>query len=123
MRVIKSLGVEFSPLKTFISSSFAEFAKRIFMNGKEITPFPTSALKECSKRYYMLTNLLMEQERKGWITTNISLSVSEFEGIVKSRPSRFRGKIQNNSFAIERILKCMRDPSLANTLLTEVARH
>jgi len=58
--IIKILGVDFSPLKTYDSSNFSEFTKRIFYKGSEVSPFPISSLKESSKYYYTLTQLLMD---------------------------------------------------------------
>jgi hypothetical protein len=63
--VITSLGVEVSKVKTHKSKNFFEFAKRYFYHSKEITHFPISALKESGKRYYLLTNTLIDVESKG----------------------------------------------------------
>lgn len=63
--VILSLGVEISAIKTHESDKLFEFAKRLFLNGVEITPFPVSSLKESAKRYYLLTNLLNEEIQRG----------------------------------------------------------
>lgn len=65
LSVMESIGVEISIPKTHRSSTFGEFAKRLFFKGVEISPFPLSALKESARRYYQLVNLLMEQERRG----------------------------------------------------------
>jgi hypothetical protein len=43
MEVIQSLGCEFSPLKSHVSSKLCEFAKRYVYNGVEISPFPVSS--------------------------------------------------------------------------------
>jgi hypothetical protein len=58
--VMLDLGVTFSPLKTHESKTLFEFAKRLFYKGKEISPFPISALKESAKKYYLLVNLFRE---------------------------------------------------------------
>jgi hypothetical protein len=59
-KVILDLGVDFSPLKTHESHTLFEFAKRLYFNGEEISPFPISALKESAKKYYLLVNLFRE---------------------------------------------------------------
>jgi len=48
-KLLRSLHVSYSPLKTHISKNFYEFAKRIVYMGNEVTPFPVSSLKECGK--------------------------------------------------------------------------
>lgn len=70
IELLNRMGVEVSMSKTHRSRNFFEFAKRYFYSGKtstfvEISPFPVSALKEMSRRDYLLTQLLMELETKG----------------------------------------------------------
>lgn len=61
IQTIESLGVEVSVLKTHWSKHFGEFAKRLIFKGQEISPFPMSAIKEVGRKYYLLTNFIMEQ--------------------------------------------------------------
>lgn len=85
LKVIKSLGLEVSELKTHSSKEFYEFAKRLIYKGQEITPFPISALAESESRSYILTSLLIESENKGWLSTDgIPSSVALYYSIVKS---------------------------------------
>jgi hypothetical protein len=63
--VLSILGVEYSIPKTYISSSFFEFAKRLFHNDIEISPFPISALSEASRKYYILVSLFEELRGRG----------------------------------------------------------
>lgn len=93
MKTIKSLGLEISPLKTHKSKCLFEFAKRLYLNGEQITPFPISSLKESGKSAGMLTTTLLESIDKGWDFPSVSLSVSRYFGIVKNMPSRYQ-KIQ-----------------------------
>jgi len=111
IRVIRDLGVEVSDLKTHKSPHFFEFAKRLFYKGQEFTPFPVSALKESSKRYYRLVNLFEEQQRRGYVSQGIPASVESFYEYVTPRPSKFRKKMYNKSQIVERIMKIMRDPT------------
>lgn len=70
IKVMGDLGVEISSQKTHRSAYFFEFAKRYFYREdvshkfSEITPFPISALRESSKRSFLLTQLLLELEGK-----------------------------------------------------------
>lgn len=59
------LGVQVSHLKTHSSDRLFEFAKRLVYKGKEITPFPISALPESSHRFYLMVELLKSEIRKG----------------------------------------------------------
>lgn len=65
LQLIYDLGVDVSKLKTHKSLTTYEFAKRWIHKDIEITPFPLSSLKESCKRYYLLTNLLLQEEKKG----------------------------------------------------------
>nr|UPW42257.1 MAG: putative RNA dependent RNA polymerase [Yunnan mito-like virus 53] len=104
--VISSLGLEFSKLKTYDSPHFFEFTKRIFWKGSEISPFPISALKEESKYYYLLTNLLVGMESKGYQFVNgVSSGVQSYYSMVKSLPSRFTRDIKDKSYICELIIK------------------
>jgi len=104
--LIKSLGLEYSPLKTHESERFYEFAKRYFLDGIEITPFPFSALKECQKSVTQLTTLLFELNARNFIPKNsISSSVSLYKSFVKELPSRFVKKLEDRASLCEGVLK------------------
>jgi len=61
--LVRRLGVHVSSSKTHFSTTFCEFAKRILIKGRgEVSPFPVSALKSSSGRYYQMVALLLEQE-------------------------------------------------------------
>nr|UUW21464.1 MAG: RNA-dependent RNA polymerase [Xiaogan mito-like virus 1] len=97
MTVIQSLGLDISIAKTHKSENFFEFAKRMFLDGVEITPFPISGLKACGQDSSMLTTLLWNTVQKGWIPLiSLPSSVLLFFGIVKSLPFRvkkLKGKV------------------------------
>jgi len=61
--IIRTLGVDFSPIKTHESSKLLEFAKRLILNGKEITPFPVHAARASSKFYHLLPVLYGEKDK------------------------------------------------------------
>lgn len=62
---IKYFGVDVSPAKTHISSTFMELAKCMFHRGVEITPFPISGLHEVSKTSILLGFFLDEVSVRG----------------------------------------------------------
>jgi len=105
MKVIKDLGLTYSPLKTHKSERFFEFAKRYYLDGVEITPFPFSALKECSKGVTQLTTLLFELNAKNFIPkVSISKSISVYHSFVKELPSRFVKKLDYRASLCEGVL-------------------
>jgi len=95
--IILSLGVEFAPAKTHESENFFEFAKRMFLDGVEISPFPVSALKESKKSFTMMTTVLLDMTRKGWVFDNLPFSVANFFGVVMDRNSTFQKKVEERS--------------------------
>jgi hypothetical protein len=68
MDVMTSLGLTFSLKKSHISPHMFEFAKRVFHNETEITPFPISALISSRKTPAMVLNVIENETLKGWIS-------------------------------------------------------
>jgi hypothetical protein len=52
--------------KTMVSEDTYEFAKRWFIKGIEVSPFPVNGIFEESKHYFTLRNLLYTVNRKGF---------------------------------------------------------
>lgn len=106
LSTISMLGLEYSPMKTHISENFYEFAKRVFMDGKEISPFPYSALKECGKSFVDLTTLLFELSKKNWSSgRGISSSVSLYFSSVRNVRRSYSHKIEKQSELCEGVLQ------------------
>jgi len=121
---IASLGVSISDVKSHSSGKLFEFAKRLVLNGEEISPFPLSALRESSKKFYLLTNLLMEQELRDWIwESGIPVSVSEFYRTVIGRNAVYCAKIRDRSLLGELMTKVLRGSILANDAVRHIIRH
>lgn len=105
LKIIKTLGLEVSSLKTHTSECMFEFAKRIYLDGVEISPFPYSALKECGKSVMQMTTLLFELSSKNWLSKeSLSSSISSYMGIVRDLPSRFRKKTAKKASRCEGVL-------------------
>nr|UPW42271.1 MAG: putative RNA dependent RNA polymerase [Heilongjiang mito-like virus 10] len=120
LEVLKTLGVKVSPLKTHRSPHLYEFAKRLIYKGEEITPFPISALRESCKISYLMVNLLVESENKGFKTTKgIPDALASFYGRTMDAPSVLRRRIRDSSASCELIMRIMRDTSRASTLINE----
>jgi hypothetical protein len=127
LRIISDLGVEVSETKTHISNHTYEFAKRWIHKGEEITPFPYSALKESSKRYYSLINVLLEATTRGWnLSTSIPDTIASFYTYVVQRPSRFRKSLEEPVRISECIMKIMKElhpASELNNLARQMGFH
>lgn len=116
--MITRLGVTFSPNKTHESTKLFEFAKRLFLNGQEITPFPISAIKEVSKRYYLLVNLLIELETRGWKPIEgIPQAINSFYKLVIKKNSKFSAILRDKSYISELIMKVIRGTETADRAL------
>lgn len=88
-KIMAILGVEVSVVKTHDSAYFFEFAKRLVYKNVEVSPFPLSALQEIHKKNYLLVNLLIDLESRGWISkVSIPVSVSEFARTVLHRKAK-----------------------------------
>lgn len=124
MEMISSLGVEFSPLKTHTSSEFLEFAKRLFYKGTEISPFPISSLEESQKSFYLMVNLLIELEAKGWKTVNgVSLAVSTFYQDYLGFNATYAAKTYDKSLFCEHMTYVMRGVKTAAEGLNFLIGH
>jgi len=121
---MKRLGVEISSIKTHDSSRLFEFAKRLVLDGTEITPFPISSLAESSKKFYLLVNLLQEESRKGWTWSNgIPLTVKSFYTTVLGLNRTYSAKIEERSFVSELTMQMIRGALPAQDGLNTIARR
>lgn len=71
-KILKTLGVETSPLKTHVSKDTYEFAKRWYQNGREVTPFPILAFSD--KKFTTILSAILLSRERGWDT---GLTISE----------------------------------------------
>lgn len=121
---IRRLGVDISETKTHQSGKLFEFAKRLVYEGSEITPFPISSLNETCKKGYLFTNLLMEEERKGWSwRSGIPLTAEKFSRLVLRMSSRMGARYEETSYLSELMMKIMRGALPANHGLNAMVRR
>lgn len=64
--ILSELDVPISKMKTHTSFDLYEFAKRWVYRGSEVTTFPTNAIMESWKRYYLLQNALEIASNRGY---------------------------------------------------------
>lgn len=123
-RIINSLGVEIAHEKSYTSPHFIEFAKRWILYNKEISPFPLSALKEASKRYYMLVNVLMNCEVRGWeFIYGISGSVGFYYRLVGYRRPKYCSTLADKAFISKELCSHISGSLTASGALTSIARY
>jgi len=87
LQLISALGVDYSVEKSFFSIGLAEFAKSLFLRGRDLTPFPLGALN--FEKNALLSNIqviLTECSKR-----NLRTTLSTIEGI---SPSRWRGLVR-----------------------------
>jgi hypothetical protein len=124
INVMTDLGVEINLSKTHESKLLCEFAKRLVYQGSEITPFPISALRESSKRYFQLVNLFSELESKGYVNEEgIPAVVESFYGIIKPMNAKKRAQWRDESHFCDLIMKVMRGRIPAHEALNDLMRR
>lgn len=120
--IILDLGLNFSPNKTFESTEFCEFAKRVFWRGKEITPFPISALIGEGK-FYELVPTLFGETLKGWsFPQGIGEAIASYYQIVKGFNAKYCKEIWHKAAVVEELMFYMREPRSAIKVITSLYR-
>lgn len=115
LEVMTGLGVNIAPLKSHTSTKLFEFAKRLFLDKVEVTPFPISAITEMSSRYYLLVSLLRQESKKGWLwSCSVPLAVSRFYSDVLGYNGKFCRSILDKSFACDVMIDIMNGTLTAN---------
>lgn len=122
--MIRSLGVEISEMKSHISPHTFEFAKRWIHKGKEISPFPLSAIQESSSKYFYLVNILNHARSREYpIIPGVPRVVEQFHSSVLNHPSRMRKKIREKSCLTALVLQILRDPDTAKIIIPDILRY
>jgi len=125
MSLLRQLNIEYSKAKTHKSKDFYEFAKRIFYQGVEVSPFPYSALHECSKSFDLLFTLLWSLNIKGnWVPKADIMSTGlEFFRLVKGwRRPYLKNKVKPKAWLLLGILDIVRGLRSADDFLNEIIR-
>lgn len=123
-QVLAHLECEFSPMKTHDSTTLCEFAKRYVYKGKEITPFPVSALWESHKKYFLMVNLLSELSERGWVSIDgVPSAIRAYYEHVLSFNANKCKEFFTKSVACELVLKFTRGTVSANDCLNTIARQ
>lgn len=66
-KIIRGLGMDISEEKSLVSRDTFEFAKRIFIQGVEVSHWPLKALAEGSRKHYVLAASLIPLIERGYI--------------------------------------------------------
>lgn len=92
LELIRGLGIEYSPVKSFISDEVAEFAKRVLLvpGLLEVSPFPISAVADHVGDPSRVVAILRGEERKGYHpVSGIPAAVA---GLVRSTQTGHQGR-------------------------------
>lgn len=125
LSLLKQLDIEYSKAKTHKSKDFYEFAKRIFYQGVEVSPFPYSALKECTKTYSLLFTLLWSLKNKGnWMPKDdiTSTGLDYFRIVEGWRRPYLRDKVKPKAWLLLGILDIVSGLRSAGDFLNEIIR-
>jgi len=123
-KIIRSLGVDVSPIKSHSSDKLFEFAKRLVLNGQEITPFPISALAECGKQFHLLANLHLEEVNRGWVwKSGISPSIHNYYQRVLQMSATYSRKSSERAYRTVLMLKYIRGKFTAVELVYMFVRR
>jgi len=96
-RRITKLGIEASDSKTHVSCDMFEFAKRVFIQGEEVTPFSVSSVSRNLELYPLLVAGLRGEVEKGYrYVGGIPGAVESLYESLKM-PRRFRRNIKRLS--------------------------
>jgi len=120
---LQDLDVAFSPLKTHESKTLFEFAKRLFFNGVEITPFPIHAVKSAT-RFYHLIPVLYNELGRGWaFGEEVNGAIKSYYQIVKGFNAKFCKEIQGKAEVIERLMLNIRGVGPAKPVIESSMRQ
>lgn len=98
------MDVPFSPVKTHDSKHLSEFAKRLFYQGKEISPFPIHAVIS-SSRFYELLPVFYGELRKGWaLGEEVAKVISSYYQFVKGFNAVYCKEIYHKSAVAEQLM-------------------
>jgi hypothetical protein len=92
-RLIRTIGVQWNMSKTHVSPHFFEFAKRIYWNGHDLTPFPVSGFFEEHNTVSGFTQILCNASTKGFGSAGTLLDSFEYFLILLGKPKRLRSKL------------------------------
>lgn len=121
--IIQCLGVQFSPIKTHESTKLLEFAKRLILNGKEITPFPVHAMRSASKFYQLLPVLYGERD-KGWdFGDEVAKAIASYYEFVKGFNSSISKEFYHKAAVVEQLMLFIRGTGTAMDCLNAVYRQ
>lgn len=115
--IMKELGCEFSEAKTFRSDNFFEFAKRLFYQGTEFSPFPLVGLLEVRKQYHLLFAFLQILPERGFYVP--SLTCDNLDWIAEL--FQISGKSGRLTLSLTRNMKALAIVPSGNSVTSEQA--
>lgn len=101
--IISSLGMPYSPSKSFESVGRAEFAKSLFRNGKDLKPFPLALLQFRKNTVYTDAQALLKELS----LRSFSIDIPD---LLVLYPKRFRVLITSAVLAPSNVKTCLAQP-------------
>jgi len=123
-KLLIEIGVEYSPHKTITSKHLFEFAKRVFYQGKEVTPFPLSGLKESAHRYYLCVEFFNQVKDRGYLNYQLTRDPDLFAELYRlfGRPHRLAVKLARKSIFLANLPRERGDPELVGAFAKNVSQ-
>jgi hypothetical protein len=95
-KLINLLGVEINFSKSFISKNYFEFAKRIFIPGKEISPFPLGSVNDSIRSITCLIEMIKSAQRKGFSFQNQNQTALSFSKLFFRGNTKVLNRLKKN---------------------------
>jgi len=123
-KLLVEIGVEYSPHKTLTSKGLFEFAKRVFFQGKEVTPFPLSGLKESVHRYYLCVEFFNQVKDRGYLNYQLTRDPDLFAELYRlfGRPHRLAVKLARKSIFLATLPRERGNPELVGAFAKNVSQ-
>jgi hypothetical protein len=121
---ITFLGIEISLHKSHQSHKLFEFAKRNFLLGIEISPFPIASLEALAKHPSSLSSCFMDLKERGWEWSNeIDILIKDFYQSVLQRSSSNSTSCSQTGYISNLMINFMRGTIPAEDCLNAIIRR
>lgn len=124
LSLLKDMGVEYSPHKTFKSKIGFEFAKRIIIRKEEFSPISLPGLKEVSSDFSLLAeflNQLIDRDYNSELLHRGPDLVAQFYKSLGIR-SRLAAYLSRKVFVLMHLPQKGQDPELVGTFFRKVSQ-
>lgn len=122
--ILLELGVDYSPIKTFTSKRGFEFAKRLFKDGKEMSPIPLTAIQESLNSWSCLVETLKQIDDRGFSFIKTCRNPDPFLSLYLAygKPLRLATQLANRSASYLKFFKGLTESQTVGDYLKQVSQ-